>query len=90
FLFGSGLLSPNTMALALAPFSTHAGSASALIGFTQMLFGALASGLVSLLHDQTALPMTGVMALCALASATLILIQKISEKRRPVVIQNQG
>ncbi len=88
FLFGSGLLSPNTMALALAPFATHAGSASALIGFTQMLFGALASGLVSLLHDQTALPMTGVMALCALASATLILVQKIIERRRSMLIQN--
>jgi MFS transporter, DHA1 family, multidrug resistance protein len=86
FLFGNGLLGPNSMALALAPFSEYAGSASALIGFTQMLFGALASGLVSILHDYTALPMTGIMAFCAGASASLILIQKLIEKRRSMVI----
>jgi MFS transporter, DHA1 family, multidrug resistance protein len=85
FLFGSGLLNPNAMALALEPFAVHAGSASALIGFTQMLFGALASGVVSILHDRTALPMTGVMALCAGVSATLILTQKYILKRKALV-----
>ncbi|GHB61370.1 Bcr/CflA family drug resistance efflux transporter [Persicitalea jodogahamensis] len=85
FLFVSGLLGPNTTALALEPFSENAGSASALIGFTQMLFGALASALVSALHNHTALPMTGVMAGCALASAGLILGQRIILKRRAIL-----
>lgn len=87
FLFVSGLLGPNTTALALGPFAENAGSASALIGFTQMLFGALASALVSALHNHTALPMTGVMAGCALASAGLILGQRVVLKRRAVVMQ---
>lgn len=77
FLVVSGLLGPNSTALALAPFSENAGSASALIGFSQMLFGALASALVSALHNHTALPMTGVMAACALASAGLILGHRV-------------
>lgn len=87
FLFVSGLLGPNTTALALSPFAENAGSASALIGFTQMLFGALASALVSALHNHTALPMAGVMAGCALASAGLILGQRVVLKRRAVVMQ---
>jgi MFS transporter, DHA1 family, multidrug resistance protein len=90
FLFGSGLLGPNTMALALEPFSENAGSASALIGFTQMLFGALASALVSVLHDQTALPMTGVMALCAGMSAALIVVQKMSLRRKAVLVKSNA
>jgi MFS transporter, DHA1 family, multidrug resistance protein len=84
FLIGSGLLGPNSTALALAPFSSNAGSASALIGFSQMLFGALASALVSALHNQTALPMTGVMAFCAMASAVLIVGHRVLLKRRLV------
>lgn len=82
FLFVSGLLGPNTTALALSPFAENAGSASALIGFTQMLFGALASALVSALHNHTALPMAGVMAGCALASAGLILGQRVLLNRQ--------
>ncbi len=86
FLFFSGLLGPNTTALALEPFAENAGSASALIGFTQMLFGAIGSALVSALHNHTSLPMTGVMAACALASAGLILGQRILSKRRTMAL----
>ncbi len=87
FLFVSGLLGPNTTALALAPFAQNAGSASALIGFTQMMFGALASGAISILHNRTALPMTGVMAGCAVAGAGLILGQRLLLKRRAVLVR---
>ncbi|TDB66869.1 multidrug effflux MFS transporter [Arundinibacter roseus] len=86
FLFGNGFLGPNSMALALAPFSEHAGSASALIGFSQMFFGAVASAMVSVLHNQTAFPMTGVMAFCAICSASLILVQRLILKRRQTVV----
>ncbi len=85
FLMVGGMLGPNSTALALAPFSSNAGSASALIGFSQMLFGALASGLVSALHDQTVLPMTVTMAVCAVASAGLIFGQRGLLKRRAMV-----
>lgn len=43
FLAGLGLANPNATALALAPFSKNAGSASALLGFLQVGLGGLAS-----------------------------------------------
>jgi DHA1 family bicyclomycin/chloramphenicol resistance-like MFS transporter len=51
-----GLIYPNAAVLALAPFSKHAGSASALLGFLQIGVGALSSSTVGLLDAQTALP----------------------------------
>jgi len=41
FLFGMGLVSPTGTALALTPFATQAGQASALLGFLQMAAAAL-------------------------------------------------
>ena len=51
-----GLIYPNAAVLALAPFSKHAGSASALLGFLQIGVGALSSSTVGLLDAQSALP----------------------------------
>jgi DHA1 family bicyclomycin/chloramphenicol resistance-like MFS transporter len=68
FLCCQGFTFPNTSALSLAPFSKNAGSASALLGGIQMGIGALTSATVSFLSNHTALPMTGVMAACALVS----------------------
>ena len=65
YLFCLGFVSPNAMALALQPFTRNVGSASALIGSLQMVAGASASGLVSYLHNETAIPMVSVMAGCA-------------------------
>jgi DHA1 family bicyclomycin/chloramphenicol resistance-like MFS transporter len=36
-----------------------------MLGATQFVFGALAGALVGLLHNGTALPMAGVIALCS-------------------------
>jgi DHA1 family bicyclomycin/chloramphenicol resistance-like MFS transporter len=69
-----GFLFPNTSALAMAPFAKRAGIASALLGCIQMLFSALASLVVSLLFDNTAVPMTAVIAFCAITSFMLIMI----------------
>ena len=74
FLSCQGFTFPNTSALSLAPFSKTAGSASALLGSVQMGIGAFTSALVSYLNNGTALPMTGVMAGCALVSFTILLI----------------
>ena len=76
FLCCQGFSFPNSSALALAPFSRNAGSASALMGSLQMALGALASVLVSLLSNHTSLPMTGVMALCACGSLVALLVGK--------------
>ncbi|WP_293917724.1 MULTISPECIES: multidrug effflux MFS transporter [unclassified Sphingobacterium] len=64
-LLAQGFIFPNTSALALAPFKELAGSASALLGCFQMGIGALASGAVSILHNNTALPMVIVMSACS-------------------------
>lgn len=56
-----GFLIPNTTAVSLQPFITHAGSASALLGSIQMVTGAISSALVSALHNGTTLPMTTIM-----------------------------
>jgi DHA1 family bicyclomycin/chloramphenicol resistance-like MFS transporter len=61
FLCCQGFIFPNASALSLAPFKHNAGSASALMGAIQMSIGAGASALVSLLQNETALPMAGVM-----------------------------
>jgi DHA1 family bicyclomycin/chloramphenicol resistance-like MFS transporter len=74
FLTGQGLTNPNAAALSLAPFSRLAGSASALMGSFRMGMGGLTSAAVSLLHNGTALPMVGVMTLCAVGGLVVLLI----------------
>jgi DHA1 family bicyclomycin/chloramphenicol resistance-like MFS transporter len=73
FLCCQGFIFPNASALSMAPFGHNAGNASALMGFIQMSLGAFMSAMVSVLHNQTVVPMTGVMAFCSL-TATLIYI----------------
>ena len=72
FLSCQGFIFPNASALSMAAFGHNAGSASALMGFIQMSIGAFMSTMVSVLHNGTSLPMTGVMALCSV-SATIVL-----------------
>jgi len=74
FLCCQGFTFPNSSALSLAPFSKNAGSASALLGGIQMSIGALTSAIVSILHNHTALPMTGVMAACAITSCSIVIV----------------
>lgn len=74
FLSSQGFTFPNSSALSLAPFAKTAGSASALMGGIQMGVGALTSAIVSWLANGTVLPMTGVMAACALSAFTVLLI----------------
>ena len=74
FLSCQGFIFPNTSALSMAPFHKNAGSASALMGGIQMTFGALSSMIVSALSNATAMPMTGVMALCSLTAVCILFI----------------
>jgi DHA1 family bicyclomycin/chloramphenicol resistance-like MFS transporter len=74
FLSCQGFTFPNSSALSMAPFSKNAGSASALMGGIQMAIGASTSAIVSFLSDHSALPMTGVMACCAVLSFSILLI----------------
>jgi DHA1 family bicyclomycin/chloramphenicol resistance-like MFS transporter len=60
-----GCLLPNASACAMAGQASHAGSASALLGFMQFGLAAGASALVGVLHNGTAQPMAAVISLCA-------------------------
>jgi len=72
FLTGQGLLGPNSAALSLAPFTKNAGSASALMGSWRIGAGAIISALVSIFHNQTAMPMVAVMCGCAVVSLIIL------------------
>lgn len=80
FLGCQGFVFPNTSALSLIPFRKLAGSASAMLGCIQMGIGALSSALVSYFHNLTAVPMTAIMAGCALCS--LLAIMRAAPSRR--------
>ncbi len=72
FLTGQGLIGPNTSALSLAPFNKNAGSASALSGSWRLGIGGIISAIVSVLHNGTAIPMVGMMAMCSVVSLILL------------------
>ena len=72
FLTGQGLTGPNTSALSLAPFKKHTGSASALMGSWRMGAGAIISAIVSFLHNNTAMPMVGMMAFCSIGGLVIL------------------
>ncbi|QCR23183.1 multidrug effflux MFS transporter [Pontibacter sp. SGAir0037] len=82
FLTGQGLTNPNATALSLAPFSRHTGSAAALLGSFRMAMGGLVSAAVSVLHNDTTLPMVIVMTLCALSGLIILLVGKTAIQHR--------
>ncbi|MFJ9036128.1 multidrug effflux MFS transporter [Streptomyces sp. NPDC102406] len=68
-----GLATPNTNALALLRTPHAAGSASALLGTSSFLIGAVASPLVGIAGEHTAVPMALVQLVCGLAAAVAFL-----------------
>lgn len=65
FMGSQGFVSPNAAALALREQGHRLGAASAMMGTTQMLCGATAGLAVSLWQTPTALPLTGLLTVCA-------------------------
>ncbi len=82
FLAGMGLVMPNAMAGALAPFPGAAGAASALLGFFQMITASLASAFVGWLPKATQLPMA--LSMLVMAGVALFMFVALTD-RRPVV-----
>ena len=66
-----GFILPNSTALAMAPFSANAGAASALLGSTQFTLAAITSTVLGMLHSQSAIPMTAMIAGCGVVSVGL-------------------
>ncbi len=73
YLCCTGIVLPNTSALAMAPFSENAGTASSLLGASQMGLGALTTIVLSYYSKKSGVPMTMIMALTPVV-AILILI----------------
>lgn len=73
FLSCQGFTFPNSAALAMAPFTTGTGSASALLGSLQMACGAVASALVGVFFNGTALPLAVIMACCSVLGVLVLL-----------------
>lgn len=72
YLFCLGFIFPNASALSLDTMRHTAGSASALMGSLQMAVGAIASALVGVLQNETAIPMVAVMTVCGTAALSLL------------------
>jgi DHA1 family bicyclomycin/chloramphenicol resistance-like MFS transporter len=66
YMAAAGIVMPQAMAGAMAPFAQHAGAASALLGFVQMSLAAATGVLVGHLHDGSPLSMATAIALSGL------------------------
>ncbi len=73
FLCCTGIILPNTSALAMAPFSENAGTASSLLGASQMGLGAITTIVLSYYTKKSGVPMTLIMALTPLAAILILL-----------------
>jgi DHA1 family bicyclomycin/chloramphenicol resistance-like MFS transporter len=82
-----GLINPNASALALAPFSRNAGSASALLGFLQIGMGAIASVGVGAFNDGTAKPTFVILAVTSILALTVF---RLGRKRIKNLAENEG
>ncbi|MBI3150155.1 MAG: multidrug effflux MFS transporter [Betaproteobacteria bacterium] len=67
YMVATGVIMPNAIGGALAPYPRMAGAASALLGFVQMSLAAGVGIAVGHSYDSTALPMTLAIALCGSA-----------------------
>jgi len=82
FQFGNGMVMPNAVVGAMAPFPQAAGSASALAGFVQMATGALSGLVLGRLHDGSARPMTLLVAVSALSAALFFSLTTVPVRHR--------
>ncbi|PWT93220.1 MAG: Bcr/CflA family drug resistance efflux transporter [Acidobacteria bacterium] len=91
FLCCQGFIFPNASALSLAAFGHTAGSASALLGAIQLGIGACTSALVGVLQNHTALPMTGIMASCAVTALLVFTFGRkiITQRASAVAVEEE-
>ncbi len=81
FLACIGLTNPNASALALAPFTRNAGSASALLGFFQLGFGALISVGIGTATPHNSLPIVAIFAATAAGGLLVVLVGRRAAAR---------
>lgn len=76
-----GLAYPNAAALALAPFETNIGSASAMLGFLQIGVSGLASASIGIFDSHSMLPVTFLLAATSWVGLAIFFIGKRSISR---------
>jgi DHA1 family bicyclomycin/chloramphenicol resistance-like MFS transporter len=77
YMTGFGLIMPNGIAGAIAPFPERAGAASALLGFSQMGFSAFVGWLVSQVPHTDQMPMViGVTLVGAMSFVAFVFLPK--------------
>ncbi|HZX75214.1 MAG TPA: multidrug effflux MFS transporter [Cyclobacteriaceae bacterium] len=69
-----GIINPNATALALAPFTRNVGSASALLGCTQIGVAALASSFVGLFNSSNTVPIVGLLSATSITALVILVI----------------
>jgi DHA1 family bicyclomycin/chloramphenicol resistance-like MFS transporter len=75
------LVGANAVALALAPYKKSAGTASAMLGTIQLAMGAGSGTLIGVLHTGTAMPMAGIIGLCAVGA--IVTFYTMTEQKIP-------
>lgn len=77
---GQGLGMPNAQAAAINVIPQRAGTASALTSFSQMMFAAVASQIVGILHNGTAWPLLLVMLVGVLGALTAVSVARTMQE----------
>jgi DHA1 family bicyclomycin/chloramphenicol resistance-like MFS transporter len=80
YMAGVGLVLPQALAAAMAPFPDRAGAASSCLGVTQMTFSALVGAGIGLTLGHSALPLPLAMSAVALAAALVFLSLRRTER----------
>jgi DHA1 family bicyclomycin/chloramphenicol resistance-like MFS transporter len=81
YLSSYGMISPNSIAIVLKYQGKQAGTASALAGTLQFVLGVSSGVCMSLWHNNSAMPLTGVMAFCGVSA--LLLYHLVAKKQAP-------
>jgi len=69
-----GFASPNAAALALVPFETNIGSASAMLGFLQIAISGVASAAIGIFNSHDLLPVTVILAVTGWTALVVFLL----------------
>lgn len=90
FLCCLGFINSNAAALSLAPFSKNAGSASALMGCSQLAIGAFTSFAVGAFNSHTNIPLAAIMASSSVIALAILLIGRRLIKNQVGVSDQAG
>ncbi|MFA6264430.1 MAG: multidrug effflux MFS transporter [Pseudolabrys sp.] len=85
YLIGLGMVLPQSVAGAMAPFPERAGAASSLFGFLQQASAAVCGALVGLFLGHTAWPVAGAVAFMGVATLAVWIATRDIRKRNAAV-----